>query len=114
MYMIMFVLNDIDYLDDILEAWLEIGISGATIVESSGLHRRLKKHIHMRYAYDSSPLMETGNITLFAIVPDQKKVQAGLAAIEEIIGDLDKPNTGVFSSWPLYMTKGIPASAEEE
>ena len=114
MHMIMFVLDDVDYLDDILEAWVETGISGATIVESSGLHRRLKKHVPMRYAYDSSPLMETGNLTFFAIVPDQKMVQAGLEAIEKIIGDLDKPNTGVFSSWPLSMTKGIPASAEVE
>ncbi len=34
-------------------------------------------------------------------------VEACLAATEKIVGDLDKPDTGVFSAWPLTFTKGI-------
>jgi len=110
MFMIMFVLDDINHLDDILTSWSEIGVTGATIVESSGLHRKLQKAIPMRYAYDNSRIEESGNQTLFVVVENETTVHSCLKAIENIVGDLDQPNTGVFSAWPLTMTKGIPSN----
>ncbi|PKO16563.1 MAG: hypothetical protein CVU39_07000 [Chloroflexi bacterium HGW-Chloroflexi-10] len=108
MFMIMFVLDDISHLDQILDAWSKQGISGATIIESTGLYRRQLKRIPMRYAYGGAPMEEKGNITLLVIVENEQKVQLCLKEIEQIVGDLDGPNTGVFSAWPLTITKGIP------
>lgn len=110
MFMIMFVLDDIDLLENVLTSWSEIGITGATIVESSGLHRKLRKTIPMRYTYDNSLMEETGNLTLFVMVENENEVHSCLKAIENIVGDLEQPNTGVFSAWPLTMTKGIPSN----
>lgn len=109
MFMIMLVLNDNTHLDRVLDAWAGLGVSGATIVESTGLHRRHLKHIPMRYTYGEPPSEEVGNSTLFVIVEDEKMVRSCLEAAEHIVGDLDGPNTGVFSAWPLAITKGIPA-----
>ncbi|MCE1253227.1 MAG: hypothetical protein LWX83_06710 [Anaerolineae bacterium] len=108
MYMIMLVLDDADYLDDVLEAWSNLGISGATIIESSGLHRRHPKRIPMRYTYGESTGDEEGNLTLFVIVADEKTSRDCLEAVEKIVGNLDDPNTGVFAAWPLTITKGVP------
>lgn len=108
MYMIMFVLDDSYLLDQALEAWTDIGISGATIIESTGLFRRQKKLIPMRYAYGDTTSDENCGITIFAIVSDEKMVKKCLKAAEIIVGDLDNPNTGVFTSWPLATTKGVP------
>ena len=112
MFMIMFVLDDPTVLDQILDAWTDIGLSGATIIESTGLHRRRLKLIPMRYTYGNTLLEEKGNTTLLLIVENEGKIQACLQAIEKIVGDLDKPNTGVFSAWPLSFTKGIPTHGE--
>ena len=49
MYMIMFVLDDADQLEHVLEAWERAGMRGATIVESTGIHRLRRKHLPMRY-----------------------------------------------------------------
>lgn len=106
MYMIFFVLDDPSLLNKVLVAWENAGITGATIVESSGFHRR-KKHLHMRYAFDSG-MEEEGHTTLFAIVQDEARIQACLAATESVTGNLDDPHTGVFAAWPLGTTKGIP------
>jgi len=114
MFMIMFVLDDIEYADAILESWSKIGVSGATIVESSGLHRRLKKSIPMRYAFTVNESEETGNLTFFVMVETDKIVKACLDAIETIVGDLNQPNTGVFSAWPLFIMKGIPPREQKE
>lgn len=39
MYMLMFILDDPNYLDEVLDAWEEVGVSGVTIVESTGMAR---------------------------------------------------------------------------
>lgn len=113
MFMIMFVLDDIQVADAILESWSSIGISGATIIESSGLHRRLKKSIPMRYVFNMSESVETGNLTFFVMVETEKMVKACLESIEKITGDLNEPNTGVFSAWPISTVKGIPLQEQK-
>ena len=109
MLMIMLVLDDPAYLGKVLESWSSLGASGATIIESSGLHRHQLKHIPMRYAFGDSSLEETGNRTLWAVVEDEKKARDCLEGVEQIVGDLDQPNTGIFSAWPLTITKGVPS-----
>ena len=114
MFMIMFVLDQSSYLDQILDAWSGIGVSGATIVESTGLYRRALKRIPMRYTYGEVPMQEKGNITLFVIVDSENMVSSCLAKVESIIGNLDQPNTGVFSAWPLTIQKGISHHSREK
>ena len=109
MYMMMFVLDDPTQLDSVLDSWAKLGVTGATIVESTGLYRRQKQRIPMRYLYSEPNLTETGNTVLFAVVENEPMVQACLAAAEAIVGDLDGPNTGIFSAWPLAITKGVPS-----
>jgi len=108
MYMIMLVLDDPDQLDDLLQAWRSAGIGGATIIESTGIHRRQYQPIPMRYLYQTTGSQEQGHYTLLSIVKDESMVQACLHATEALIGDLDQPNTGIFAAWPLAVVKGLP------
>lgn len=111
MYMVMFVLDYPDQLDAVLDAWSSIGVSGVTIVESTGMYRRQaqRQRIHARYGLGGLAVdNEVGNLTLFVIVPDAAMAQRCLAAVEEIVGDLDALNTGVLAAWPLAIVKGVP------
>ena len=107
MFMIFCVLDDPGKLGKVVEALGKSGISGATIVESTGLHRAQKKHLVVQYLYSSSALDETDNITFFAVVPDKKAVNDCLASIESVIGDMNNPDTGIFAAWELDMIKGL-------
>ncbi len=110
MYMIMLVLDQPDRLDEVLRAWEAAGITGATIIESSGLYRRIKRKriFPARYAIPAvQDAVERGNYTLMSIVRDEGQAQTALQAAEAVIGDLDQPNTGVFTAWPLALVKGI-------
>ncbi len=113
MYMVLFVLDDSSYLDRILDSFSKIGVSGVTIIESSGLHRHQVKRIPMRYSFGNQSLLEKGNTTIFTIVQNESVARACLEEIEKIVGDLDGPNTGVFTAWPLGITKGIPSKDGE-
>lgn len=109
MYMVMFVLDNPNRLDELLAAWTEAGITGATIIESTGIRRRLERTVPMRFLYRAAtPLVEEGHVTLLAIVPDEEKARICLQVTESLVGDLSGPNTGVFAAWPLPVVKGVP------
>jgi len=113
MFMMMFVLDDTARLDDVLEAWAAVGISGTTFFESAGGHRRKawRQRVHARYDFGQLDEAEAAaNCTLFAIVPDEQVARQCLAATERIVGDLDDSDTGVFMAWPLPVVKGVPPS----
>lgn len=114
MHMVMFVLDNPALLDDVLDAWHGIGVSGVTIIESSGLYRRSQQRpVGARYAFGmarAAKRVEAGNITLFTIVPDEAAVGACLEAAEAITGDLDGRDTGVLAAWELGTVKGVPSA----
>ena len=113
MYMIMFVLDNPDHLDGVLEAWQEAGIRGATIVESTGIQRLQRKNVPMRYLFQTPGLVEEGHLTLFVIVESEQLVQECLQATERIVGSLDEPDTGVFAAWMLTSVRGLPTPPKE-
>ena len=115
MYMVMFVLNDPNRLDEVLNAWDAGGISGATIIESTGINRRrAARLVGTTIMAGINRLMssdEESHYTLFAIVPDEATVVKCLATAESVVGDLNDPNTGVLAAWQLDVVKGVPSTA---
>ena len=109
MFMVMLVLDDPDQLDGLMEAWRKVGIGGATTLESTGIHRRQRKLIPMRYLFQTAGAHEEGHFTLLAIVNNEQVIQRCLEATEALVGDLDQPNTGIFAAWPLSVVKGLPS-----
>lgn len=118
MKMIMFVLDDPNLLDDVLDAWHNVGVNGITIVESTGLYRRRARRglLGARYPFGVSRVAEgtsyEGHYTLYAAVPDDAAVEMCLTAVEAIVGNLDDPNTGMLAAWDLSHTKGVPGNPE--
>jgi hypothetical protein len=107
MYMIVCVIDQPEQLNAVLHAWKENGITGITILESTGLHRLSEQpHIPMRYVFGSTH-SERGNITLFTVVETEAFIQRCLEITETIVGDFNGPNTGIFVAWPLDFAKGV-------
>lgn len=111
MFMIMFVLDNPDRLGQVLEAWENAGVRGATIIESTGIQRLRQNTVPMRYLFQSYGPAEEGHLTLFVIVEGEHIVQDCLRACEQVVGDLNEPNTGVFAAWPMAYVRGVPSSS---
>lgn len=112
MYMVLVVIDDPANVDKVLEGLEAGGITGATIIESTGLHRKKKKHIPLRYLYVSPVPEETENLTIFTIVPDRETVKKCQEIIEHVVGDFNNPDTGIFAAWELDQVKGVPSGAK--
>ena len=106
MFMVLFVLDDPDRLDEVLAAWEKAGITGVTIFESTGMRRLRQRYIPMRYVM---PLVdrEEHHLTLMAIVPDEAHVETCLREAEGIVGDLSEAHTGILAAWPVPIVKGL-------
>ncbi len=111
--LVVLVLNDPDKTQHILAAWLAVGISGVTILDSSGLGHQISQ----RRLRDDLPLFpsledllrsrEEPHRTLFAVVPDGFDVEGLAVATEKITGTLDEPNTGILFTLPVTRAWGL-------
>lgn len=104
MYALFIVLNKTNYLDDILEKFLEIGVTGATILDSQGMAGAIadKSSVPMfgllkTILDDSKPY----NKTIFTVLENQKMVEITAAAVKEVLGNDAKVGAGFMFSVPL-------------
>ena len=116
MFLILFVLHDAEMLEELLDAWEEAGVSGATILHSSGLGRVRQGHGWR----DDIPLMpslkalfdheEYFSRTLFTLVEDDEMVTQLLNATKKIVGNLNHPDTGLLVVLPVAKIYGLRSS----
>lgn len=116
MYMVIFVLNNVALLEDLLQAWEEIGVNRVTLLPSTGLGR-IKLGAFLR---DDLPLIpslddmlehqQDTNRTLFTVVADETIVENILQATQSVVGDLGKPHTGILVVLPCTKVYGIQKS----
>jgi hypothetical protein len=103
------VLDDTSRLNDVLRAWEEAGVTGATILESTGLARTLERH-HARGAYAGFSQMfgagRVGHNTLFAVIDDIETAGMVATRMEGVLGNLSSPNTGILFVIPVLAAWG--------
>jgi nitrogen regulatory protein PII len=112
MFLILFVLNQAEKLNQVLEAWETIGVPGVTILHSTGLGRTRQQ----QGIWDDLPLMpslrslleheELFNRTLFTIVNDESMIDELVSSAQEIVGDLNMPGTGLIVVLPVTKIYG--------
>lgn len=112
MYLILFVLDDPDKLQDLLNAWENAGSGGATVMVSTGMQRMRSGAIR-----DDIPLMpglddlykriEEHHRTLFTIVKDDDVLKKIVSATESVVGSLNQPNTGILVVLPTTQVYGL-------
>jgi len=117
MYLILLALHDSEKLQDLLTAWEEAGISGVTVLPSTGLGRIRR----MQALREDLPLMPTledffarvENLshTIFSIVENDGLVETIVAATERVVGDLRKPDTGILVVLPVLRAYGLEKEA---
>lgn len=114
MKLVVFVLNRGELLHDVLAAYVEAGMSGATVLDSEGIGRFLAYEMPLFADFkdvmtDSKP----SNKTILSVVQHEEKIPILERLLDEICGGLDHPGTGVFFTVPVdYMHGMVREEAE--
>ena len=113
MKVLFYVFNNPKYLDSVLSGLVKLNIKGGTVFDCSGMGREMARvHDH-----DEFTSMFGGLRSLFG--PDYKNTKAlmliltedhipeVIGVIENVVGNLESPETGILFTFNLDMTKGI-------
>lgn len=111
MYLLMMVLDDVSHREQVLEAWMDAGVKGVTVMESTGINRVLHRSEAQPMFMGFGQLFGGGRVghnTLFAVIDSLEIADAAVRGTEAILGDLNAPHTGIIFAVPVAKTWGLP------
>ena len=97
-----------EVLEKVMEAYVEAGIPGATILDSEGMGRYLAYEVPLfadfkEFMRGNSPR----NKTILSLLHDDSALKRLLPILEDTIEDFSAPGTGVMFTLPVDWTAGI-------
>lgn len=111
-FLVVMIIDDPDKCPLILDAWDALGVSGVTILHSTGLGR-LRRATFM----DDLPLLpglqdfeearEVQHRTLLCVVENEEIVERMVDAAQDVTGDLEAPNSGFLFVLPVIKAYGL-------
>jgi nitrogen regulatory protein PII len=122
MQLLIAVINQEEKLDEILSGFLDLGITGATVIRSEGMGRVLTHDVPI-FAGLQSLLSRARpqNQTLFSVIDDDATVEGAIQLLEKVCGSLQDPATGIAFTIPVNRVVGLAprldphaATADEE
>ncbi|HHY03754.1 MAG TPA: hypothetical protein GX534_01005 [Thermoanaerobacterales bacterium] len=110
MQLLVVVLNDVDKLESLLKEFINIGIKGATVIDSTGMARVLHDDLDNIPIFGSIKMFINENYpynkTIFVVLNDNQ-LQPAIKAIKKTLGDLSKPDAGILFTIPVNYIEGI-------
>lgn len=106
MKLLVLVLSKEEYLDDILEAFVEVGITGATIIDSVGMGHKLAYDIPIFAGLRKNIKSSAYSKTIFSVVDEDEMLDEAVNLIEQIL-DINEPGNCLLFVVPLAMVKGL-------
>jgi nitrogen regulatory protein P-II 1 len=106
-HLLVAVINDPETIDEILAGFIELGITGATILNSEGMGSVLSHDIPI---FAGLQTLISGsrpqNRMIFSILP-ASLVDSAVDLLQEVAGDLERPATGIVFTLPVDRVEGL-------
>lgn len=103
------ILNKTEKLNDVLEAYVKVGIKGATVVDSQGMGSALSESNLPMFGGFLRTVLDNNrpfNKVVFSVVKDEEVLNDAIAAVEDILGDMSKPGVGLMFVMPVDRVVG--------
>jgi hypothetical protein len=98
-------------LDSILSGFLQLGVTGATVIESQGMARRLSEESAITPVFAGLQDLISGlrpqSNTVFSVIEDRETLDAAIAMIRDTCGDMTDPGTGILFTVPVNRAVGL-------
>ncbi len=114
MKLLVFILNNEEYLEEVLEAYIEAGVTGATIIDSEGMGRFLTYEVPLfagfkEFMKGNKPY----NKTIISVIRNEATIKKIKTLLDKIVGDLENPGTGIMFTLPVDWSAGLVPEDEE-
>lgn len=110
MQLLLIVLNKVEKLDELLEKLIKVGVSGATILSSTGMVRQLAKHSEDYPIFGALSFLidldHEESKTIFMALKDGQ-VETVKEVVKQVVGDISQPDTAVLFTLPILSLEGV-------
>ncbi len=115
MHLLFLVLNETEYLDDILAGFVGAGVKGATILDSQGMASAIADNFNKNiplfgslknFLDNSRPY----NKTVFTVIESEELLNKAIEVVENVVGDMSQPGIGLMFSIPIGEVYGISSN----
>ena len=107
MKLLILILNKVEKLEEVLEGFLEVGVTGATIIDSIGMGHVISEEVPifagLRFMFAGA---KPHNKMIFSVITDDKEDPV-ITVLKKILGDLGQPGTGIVFTIPLDRVEGL-------
>lgn len=112
--LIIIFLNRVEALEDLLTAFLEIGVGGATVLNSTGMGRIISEQVPIFAGLsDAFPGSSPVNRTIFTVV-EEPLVDSVAGVVREVCGSFDEPGSGLMLTLPVDRVFGLPKGGDPQ
>ena len=101
------IINNPDHVMDIMDEFYKINIKGSTVMDSVGMAHLMAHHVPFFARFAELGGEPGHNKTIFTVVHSDDCLERAVRAIEKIVGDLNKPDSGVVLTIPVDFCKGM-------
>lgn len=102
MWLLVYILHEDRYLTEVLEELLEIGVTGASILDSVGMLHFLSQEIPIFAGFRSILKgSKPYNKILLSVIQDKELLEEALATIDRTVGGIAEGNRGILFTVPL-------------
>jgi nitrogen regulatory protein PII len=114
MKLVVFILNREEVLEQVLEAFVEAGVPGATVLDSMGLGRTLAAEVPLfAEVPDSLKGVKPSNRVIFSLIGSEDTVRTLEKLLEKACGSLAVPGNGLLFTVPVDYARGLRAEGGE-
>ena len=110
MQLLILILKKVDQVNELIKSLAESGVKGGTILEGTGMAESLVSmedlpiFSALRRILADEP-RETSQVMLFVLRDEQ--ITPTTKVIKQVIGDLNRPNTGIMFTVPISYVEGL-------
>lgn len=106
--LLVIVLNKTEFLTDILDGFMDVGIKGATVIDSAGMGHLMAEHIPFFSQFAEIEFTDKNHSkTIFTVLNCCEDRNNAVAIVEKHVGDLSEPDSAFIFSVPVNFIKGL-------
>ena len=108
MELLVCVVNREEKLEEILSGFLELGVTGATVIHSEGMGRVLSQEVPVFAGLQT--LMSRSrpqNTTILSVIESPEVMNSAIKMVQDVCGDFGEPSTGIIFAVPLSRVVGL-------
>lgn len=115
MYLLVAVIENEDLLDEIITGWLDMGISGATVIETTGAIQLISQHIPIFAGLRS--LTSGGSRhskAVFSVIENRELLDTAVNFLEDVCKKKRGPRQGIYFITPVIRFGRLGSQTQTE